>query len=66
MYEYRNQIKYVIFVYCNGFEIIKLESIPYLLKLLPWDYVIYPLLVKNVSSMYNITMDAKTKEEGIK
>lgn len=66
MYDFRDQIKYVIFVYYNGIEIIKLESIPYLLKLLPWDYTIHPMLVKNVSSVYNITVDNKMREKGIK
>ena len=42
IYSFKENIKYVIFVYGKECEIIKLESIPYLLKLMPWDYVIAP------------------------
>ncbi len=56
MYQNKKYIKYVIFVYCDGFEIIRLENIPYLLKLLPWDYIIYPLMVNSISSLYNISI----------
>ena len=44
--------------YCNPvkkFEIIKIDSIPYLLKLLPWDFIIGSLTVNIISSMYNIS-----------
>lgn len=40
IYSFKEDIKYVIFVYGKDCEIIKLESIPYLLKLMPCDYVI--------------------------
>lgn len=55
IYQYKDKIKYVIFVYHEGFEIIKLESIPYLLKLIPWEYDIHPLVVENIASLYNIS-----------
>ena len=55
IYKYRDEIKYVIFVYQDGFEIIRLVNIPYLLKLIPWEYIIYPMTVKNVSSLYNVS-----------
>lgn len=42
IYSFKENIKYVIFVYGRECEIIKLESIPYFLKLMPWDYVIAP------------------------
>lgn len=42
IYSFKENIKYVIFVYGRECEIIKLENIPYLLKLMPWDYVIAP------------------------
>lgn len=42
IYSFKQYIKYVIFVYGKECEIIKSESIPYLLKLMPWDYVIAP------------------------
>ena len=63
IYQYKEQIKYVIFVYCSGFEIIRLENIPYLLNLLPWEYIIYPMTVKNISSVYNISVPADLKEK---
>ncbi len=43
IYGFRDQIKYVIFVYQDHFEAIKLDSIPKLLALMPWDYQIDPL-----------------------
>lgn len=53
IYQYKEQIKYVIFVYREEFEIIRLENIPYLFKLLPWDYLICPMMTKTISSLYN-------------
>lgn len=52
IYSYRDQIKYVIFVYQDHFEVIKLDSIPQLLKLMPWDFLIYPLVQQTVSTLY--------------
>lgn len=54
---------------CNEvrkFEVIKIDNIPYLLQLLPWDFVIAPMYVKhvnNVSSIYNISPKADNNEE---
>lgn len=64
LYKYRDEIKYVIFVSCNGYEIIQLDKIPYLLKLLPFEYNIYSMYVKTVSSLYNrsIKVDLDDKE----
>ena len=62
IYQYKEQIKYVIFVYEQSFEIIKLENIPYLLKLFPWDFIIYPLAVRQISSVYNISVPAAELE----
>ena len=75
LYELRNELKYVIYVYTDlvyrhggsglaafdcdevrKFEIIKIENIPYLLKLLPWDFIICSKQVTAVSSMYNISV----------
>lgn len=56
IYQYKDKIKYVIFVYHEGFEIIRLENIPYLLKLIPWEYEVQALAVKNISSLYNISV----------
>ena len=62
--QYKDKIKYVIFAYCNGFEIIRLENIPYLLNLMPWDYYIYPLVAWKVASVGNISVpEILPKEE---
>lgn len=55
IYQFRNIIKYVIFVYGKEYEAIKLNNIPYLLKLMPWDYVIAPYMGTTlISSLYEI------------
>ena len=57
IYSFKEKIKYVFFVYGKDCEIIKLESIPYLLKLMPWDYVIAPhMWTTLISSIYSVTM----------
>lgn len=53
MYDYREKIKYVIFVNYHGYEILRLENIPYLLKLLPYEYVIVPAQIKIIDSVYS-------------
>lgn len=63
IYQFRDQIQYVIFVYCQGVEIIKTENIPYLLKLMPWEYAISPMCVTTVSSLYNISVPDNFSEE---
>lgn len=40
------------------YEIIKVENIPYLIKLLPWDFIMVSLSGKIVSSTYNISSKA--------
>ena len=37
-------------------EVIRTEKILYLLNLMPWEYLIYPMQVYTVSTMSNITM----------
>lgn len=66
IYQYRNKIKYVIFVYRERYEIIQTQNIPYILQLIPWEYIIYPLVVKTVSSLYNISIPANIDDEGEK
>lgn len=61
IYNFKDKVKYVIFVYYNGFEVIRLENIPYLLRLMPWEYQVYPLYVKTVSSLYNISVPINSK-----
>lgn len=61
IYQFKNEIKYVIFLNQERFEVIRTENIPYFIKLLPWDYVIYPLQVTTVASVYNISEPADQK-----
>ena len=57
IYSFKENIKYVFLVYGKDCEIIKLESIPYLLKLMPWDYAIAPYMGTTlISSIYSVTM----------
>lgn len=57
IYSFKENIKYVFFVYGKDCEIIKLESIPYLLKLIPWDYAIAPYMGTTlVASIYSANM----------
>lgn len=56
IYQQRDEIKYVLFVNPERFEVIRTDNIPCLLKLMPWDYVIYPMCVTSTSSLYNISV----------
>ncbi len=64
IYQFKNEIQYVIFLNNKRFEVIRTENIPYLIKLLPWDYVIYPLNVNTFSSVYNISVPIDSENEG--
>ena len=64
IYKFRKQIKYVIFVNQVRYEVIRTENIPYLLKLMPWDFVINPLVVTNVSTVKNISVPANLGQGG--
>lgn len=61
IYQFKDEIQYVIFLNQARIEVIRTENIPYLIKLLPWDYVIYPLQVTTVASVYNISVPADQK-----
>lgn len=56
IYQFWNQIKYVIFVNQVRYEVIRTENIPYLLRLMPWDFEIYPLAVTTISTVKNISV----------
>lgn len=56
MYDFRNEIKYVIFVNPQRVEVIRTENIPYLLQLMPWDYDIYSMQVCTIASVHNISI----------
>lgn len=62
VYQFRNEIKYIIFINHARFEVICTENIPYLIKLLPWDYVIHPLQVTTLDSVYNIIVPTDFKQ----
>lgn len=65
IYLYKENLKYVIFVYGKDCEIIKLESIPYLLKLMPWDYIIAPYMGTTlISSIYNFSIQNPIGQKG--
>lgn len=61
IYLYKENLKYVIFVYGKDCEIIKLESIPYLLKLMPWDYIIAPYMG---TTLYNFSTQNPIGQKG--
>lgn len=63
VYQFKERIKYVIFVYYKGFEIIKVENIPYLLKLIPWNYSIRPIQSITSSSIKSISIPVQLKEK---
>lgn len=55
IYKFKEDIKYIIFVYGKKYEVIKTSNIPYILKLMPWDYIIAPCMDATlVSSLYEI------------
>lgn len=58
IYTYKDDIQYTIFVNHNRCEIIRVDSIPYLLKLIPWEYVCRPMKTTHVSSLYNVSVPA--------
>lgn len=64
IYQFREQIKYVIFVNRVRYEVIRTENIPYLLKLMPWDFVIYSLTVTTVSTVKNISVPVNLGQGG--
>lgn len=62
LYSFKDSIDFIIFVNCEGFEVIKLENIPEIIKLLPWDFVIAPLKVKERHSL--LTLSVKKEDSG--
>lgn len=56
IYEFKNMIKYVVFVNAVRCEVIRTENISYLLGLMPWDYLIYPMQVCTISTLSNISI----------
>lgn len=52
IYESKDKIHYVIYVYNDGIEIININNIPEIKKLLPWDYCIAPKLSQIATDTY--------------
>lgn len=68
LYQYSNQVDYIIFVCCNGqFEIIGIENIPEILKMLPWDFIIESATITQwTHSVYSTTIPCSTNIKEIK
>ena len=64
IYQFKEQIHYVIFLNHMRIEVIRIENIPYLIKLLPWDYNIYPLTVNSSTSIYNNSVPITPQQDG--
>ena len=58
LYEQRDYIDYVVYATDYLFEIIKVEDIPEILKLLVNDYEIHPVMVTTLSSTFGISIPA--------
>lgn len=56
IFEFKNLIKYVIFVNINRCEIFKTDKIPYIINLIPWDYRIDKIIACNVYTLSNISI----------
>ena len=62
--DYRNEIKYVIFLNSKRYEIIKTENIPFLIQLMPRAFNVYPLTTGIIDIFSNISVPFQTKERG--
>lgn len=58
IYDFKGAIKYVVFVNTVRCEVIRTENIPYLIHLMPWDYLVYPMQVCTMTTVSNITVPA--------
>ena len=56
LYEKRDYIDYIIYATDFLFEVIKVEDIPEILKLLVYDYEFHPVMATTLSSMYGISI----------
>lgn len=63
IHDFKDTIKYVIFVNNARCEVIRTENIPHLLCIMPWDYLIYPELVITVSTVSCITRSKSFAKE---
>ena len=56
IYDFNKIIKYVIFVNPVRCDVIRTKNIPYLIRLMPWDYLVYPMQVCTMATVSNITI----------
>lgn len=56
VYGFKSVIKYVVFINPVRCEVIRTENIPYLIRLMPWDYLVYPMQVCTMATVSNITI----------
>lgn len=63
IYQYNEDIKYVIFYNGKRMEIIKTTSIPQFIKLLPWDYLVDSLRGCTIASLYGVSIPINPKGE---
>ena len=68
LYQFKKQIDYIIFICCNGqFEVIGIENIPEILKMLPWDFIIKSAVITQwTHSVYSTTIPCSMNKEEIK
>lgn len=62
VYGFKSVIKYVVFTNPVRCEVIRTENIPYLIHLMPWDYLVYPMQVCTMATVSNITIPAPYAE----
>ena len=62
IYEFRNSIKYVVFVNSTRCEVVCTENIPYLLKLMSWEYFIYALPGGTVHTLTGVAIPIPFEE----
>ncbi len=63
IYGFRAEIKYVIILNANRYEVIRTEAIPYLLKRMLWEYEIYPVVVRDYALLHCVSCHASTGEK---
>ena len=68
LYQFKKQIDYIMFICCNGqFEVIGIENIPEILKMLPWDFIIKSAVITQwTHSVYSTTIPCSMNKEEIK
>ena len=64
IYEKRDYIDYVVYTTDYLFEIIKIEDIPEILKLLVNDYEFHSVILTTISCMYGTSYPGNINEKG--